>query len=224
MGGIVGGVIGGVGSLFGGQSAKSNDLTGYNYLSGQRGNIGPGVVSYNTAGVGANTAEANLLGLNGAAGTTQANQALGNYLNSSGFQFAQNQGSRSISGNQAAKGLLNSGSTAKALSTFGTELAQQGYGNYLNSLAGVAGQGLTAAGQIGQAGTQGGAQAGNAMQSGITGLFGSVGGGIANSGFGGFGSAPGAAETSLDQGYGMGSNYLNPYQITAPTITPNLGF
>ena len=37
MGDIVGGLIGGVGSLLGGNKAKSDALTGFNYLTGKNG-------------------------------------------------------------------------------------------------------------------------------------------------------------------------------------------
>jgi hypothetical protein len=60
--------------------------------------------------------------------------------------------------------LLNSGSTAKALTGYGQGLASQGYNNYLSQLDSQFGQGLTAAEQIGQAGTAGGMQAGKNMQ------------------------------------------------------------
>lgn len=177
MGNIVGGLIGGAASLFGGQSAKSNDLTGYNYLSGQRGNIGPGVVDYNKTGVAANTQSADLLGLNGAAGSAQSGPAFQNYLSSTGYKFQRDQGTAAITGNAASRGILNSGSTGKALEAYGQNLASTGFDNYLSKLNNQSAQGLTAAGQIGEAGTSGGKAAGDAMQSGITkagGAFGDI--------------------------------------------------
>lgn len=171
MGNIVGGLIGGVGSILGASSAKSNDLTGYNYLTGAN-----GVQPYVTNGTAANTASANLLGLNGAAGQSQSGPAFQNYLNSSGNQFQLDQGSRAITGNAASRGLLNSGSTAKSLTSFGQNLASTNFGNYLSQVNNQGSQGLTASGQIGQAGTSGGVQAGNAQQSGITNAFGQLAG------------------------------------------------
>lgn len=177
MGNIVGGIIGGVGSMLGAQSAKSNDLTGYNYLSGQRGSIGPGVVDYNKSGVAANTASADLLGINGAAGQAQSGPAFQNYLNSTGNKFQLSQGTSAITGSAAARGILNSGSTGKALETFGQNLASTNFDNYLSKLNTQSAQGLTASGQIGDAGTSGGKAAGDAMQSGISkagGIFGDL--------------------------------------------------
>lgn len=173
MGGIVGGVIGGVGSLLGGSKGSKQALAGFNYLTGQNGTTG--IVNNAT---GANTMEANLLGLNGASGTATGNQALGDYLNSSGYQFAQQQGGRAITGNAASRGLLNSGDTAKALASYSTGLAQQGFGNYLNTLNGLTTSGVNAAGQIGAAGTQGGSAAGQMTQSGISSAGGQLGGAL----------------------------------------------
>lgn len=171
MGNIVGGVLGGAGSLLGAQSAKSNDLTGYNYLTGKNGTSG-----YVTNGGAANTAQSDLLGLNGAAGSARSGPAFQNYLNSTGYNFQQDQGTRALTGSAAAKGLLGSGSTAKALTSYGQGLAGQSFNNYLGQLNTQSGQGLTAAGQIGQAGTQGGTAAGGAMQSGTSNFFGSLAG------------------------------------------------
>lgn len=171
MGNIVGGIIGGLGSLAGGQSAKSNDLTGYNYLSGKN-----GVQGYVNSGNSANTASGDLLGLNGPAGQSRSGPAFQNYLNSSGNTFQLDQGSRAITGNAASRGILNSGSTAKALTTFGSNLASTNFGNYLSQVDSQANRGLTASGQIGQAGTSGGAKAGSDMQSGLTNAFGQAAG------------------------------------------------
>jgi hypothetical protein len=172
VGNLIGGVIGGVGSLLGGNKAKSDALTGYNYLTGAN-----GTSSIVNSGTSANTAEANLLGLNGPAGSAAAAPAFNNYLNSTGYNFQLGQGQKAITGSAAAKGLLNSGDTAKALTTFGQNSASTAFDNYLNTLGGVTNQGLTASGQIGTAGTQGGQVAANAQQSGITkagGIFGDL--------------------------------------------------
>lgn len=161
--------------MLGGQSAKSNDLTGYNYLSGQRPNLGPGAMGYAKAGDAANTASADLLGLNGAAAGARTAPAFQNYLASTGYNFQQDQGTRAITGNAASRGLLNSGGTAKALTKYGQNLASTSFDNYLGQTGNIANRGLTATGQIGEAGTSGGKAAGDAMQSGITGAAGSLG-------------------------------------------------
>lgn len=169
MGNIVGGLIGGAASLFGGQSAKSNALTGYNYLTGANGTQG-----YVNSGNAANTASANLLGLNGATGQAQSGPAFQNYLNSTGYKFQRDQGTAAITGSAAARGLLNSGSTGKALEQYGQNLANTGFNNYLSQLNGQSTQGLTAAGQIGNAGTEGGQTAAKAASGEASGLGGSL--------------------------------------------------
>lgn len=185
MGDIIGGVIGGIGSLQAGQSAKSNDLTGYNYLAGKNGTPGPGsdYVNRGQAAAGQQTDTQGLESglLTSGANTPQAQSAFGNYLNSTGYKFQQQQGTQAITGSAAARGILNSGATAKALQTFGQGQAGASFGNYLGQLSGlntqqggVAASGLDAAKAIGANGTQGGIAAGTAMQAGISkagGLF-----------------------------------------------------
>jgi hypothetical protein len=171
MGSIIGGLIGGVGSLLGGQSAKSNAMTGYNYLTGQRGQ--PGVTSIANNAVASNNAEAQLLGTAPVQAGTK--NGFNNYLNSTGYQFQKDQGTSAITGSTAAKGILNSGSSAKALQTYGQNTAAGSFNNYLTQLNTQTGQGLTASGQIGQAGTQGGGPfAAKAISGGISGAFGSL--------------------------------------------------
>lgn len=166
MGGIIGGIIGGIGSLFGGSNSSSADkqaakqaLTGYNYLTGSN-----GVTGYVGAGNNANNMTAQLLG----AAPLQAgtSNAFKNYLNSTGYNFMLDSGSHAITGSAAARGILNSGATAKALTKYGQDVGSQYFNNYLTQLGDVAGRGLTASGQIGAAGTAGGGNASSATQAG----------------------------------------------------------
>jgi hypothetical protein len=62
-------------------------------------------------------------------------------------------GSQAISGNAAARGMLNSGATLKGLNRFGQDYSNKYWGDYLNRLGGLAGMGQTATGQ--QIGTEG---------------------------------------------------------------------
>jgi hypothetical protein len=62
-----------------------------------------------------------------------------------GYDFQLEQGQRAIDGSAAASGNLFSGATQKAQMQFGQGVAQQGYGNYLNGLNGLAGSGQNAA-------------------------------------------------------------------------------
>lgn len=90
--------------------------------------------------------------LTGTGDTGAANAGYNNYLQQAGYAPAMRQLSQSVTGQGAAAGILNSGSTAKALQTRGTELNQSFYNNYLQQLAGLSGLGLQAGGLVANAG------------------------------------------------------------------------
>ena len=163
MGDIIGGVLGGVGSLVGGKKGKNSALTGYKYLTGKN-----GVQSYVNNGRNANTDQYSAL-------TNPNSTAFKNYLSSSGYNFQKQQGVNAITGSAAARGLLGSGATAKAITGYGNNLASTNFSNYLSQLGDVGKQGLDAAGLVGSAGTTGGAAAANAAQSGTSSGFGQLG-------------------------------------------------
>lgn len=167
MGDIISGLIGGVGSLIAGSKASKQAMTGYNYLTGKN-----GVGGYVSGGSSANTAEQQLLGLAPVTASTQ--NGFNNYLNSTGYNFQMKQGQDALTGSAAARGILNSGATAKALTAYGQNLGATTFNNYLGQVSNVANQGLTASGQIGQAGTQGGATAAQATYGGIAGATGAA--------------------------------------------------
>jgi hypothetical protein len=77
-----------------------------------------------------------------------------NYLQTAGFAPAMRQLSQNVTGQGAASGILNSGSTAKALQSRGAEVNNQFYNNYLQQLAGLSGLGLQAGGLVANAGQQ----------------------------------------------------------------------
>lgn len=180
MGTLVGGLIGGIGSLFGGSTKKTADtqaanesLTGFNYLSGNQNNqaVQGNATNASNAGAATQGQEASLLGT--APMTAQAQTGFNNYLNSTGYQFQQQQGQQALTGSAAARGLLGSGATAKALTSYGQGLAGQTFNNYLGQLSGLntqqqtsANAGITAGGQVGVAGTAGGGNASTATQAG----------------------------------------------------------
>lgn len=183
MGALIGGAIGLGTALFGGSSKQDaantgaqQSLAGYNYLTTGAG--APTVTAAQDTGAAAGTAQAGtqaarsqLLGLSPTTpGTTSA---FDNYLNSTGYQFQKQQGVGAITGNAASRGLLNSGSTAKALDKYGQGVGAQGFSNYLDQLGNLdtaqgttAGRGVTAAQIVGQAGTTGGGNASTATQNG----------------------------------------------------------
>lgn len=87
---------------------------------------------------------ANLLGLNGAGGSTQG---FDDFRNSSGYDFIRNQGIQGITSSKAAQGLLGSGSTAKAIAGYSSNLASGFLNSYLSNLMGLSNTGLQS-GQI----------------------------------------------------------------------------
>jgi hypothetical protein len=93
-----------------------------------------------------NTAESALNGFLGLGGDPAATQkAFQNYLASTGYQFNLNQGLDAVNQSKAAAGLLRSGSTLKALDTYGTGLADQYGQQYVGNLQNEVGTGQAAA-------------------------------------------------------------------------------
>lgn len=64
-----------------------------------------------------------------------------------GYQAGLESGSNAITGNAAAKGMLNSGATLKGLQRFGSDYEDQRAGGYLDRLLGLSGMGQQATGQ-----------------------------------------------------------------------------
>lgn len=132
-------------------------------------------------------------------------QQYGGFEASPGFQFALEQGQTAIDTSAAARGGLFSGATLKAQQKFGTGLAQQEYGNYLNRLAQQAGMGQAAAGNMATAGSNFAsgtgnalANSGNAQAAGYIGQANAITGGINNAlGAWGYMSAQQPASTGV---------------------------
>ena len=74
--------------------------------------------------------------------------AFQNYLNSGDYKFATQQGMEAINQNMAAKGLLSSGSTLKALTQWGQENAMKYRENYMDRLLQSAGIGAGVMGNL----------------------------------------------------------------------------
>lgn len=127
-----------------------------------------------------------LLGVGGTAGAGAA--GLNAFQNSAGYQNALTTGSNAITGNNAAKGLLNSGATLKALDRFGSNLGNSYYNDYLNSLFNGANLGIGAGQLISGSGqtSQGTSTSSSSSSPGISGLVGAgisgfaSGGGLSN--------------------------------------------
>jgi hypothetical protein len=122
------------------QSTSQSGNQSYDYLKNALGS---------TVSSGVNSASTYADAINGGSG---ADASYKKYQASTGFQDQLQQGSNAVSGQYAAKGALNSGATLKALTKYGSNLAQQNYSNYLGNLATSAGLGNSAANTISGAG------------------------------------------------------------------------
>ena len=158
------------GSLLAGDQARAEAYKGYHYLKEES----PVGSQYVPAGGRANAAIESLLGVNG--DPTAFNNAFANYRDSTGYNFQLGEGQRAITTNAAARGLLNSGGYAKAITKYGQNLAATTFDNYLAKLGGLSTQGLQGADAIGRAGTEGGQTAASAKYDSTNNAFGALGG------------------------------------------------
>lgn len=207
MGDLIGGILGGVGSIAGAviQSQSADKAVqaaqqGYNYLT-----TGAGAPLTNqniTQGTAAGSAVGQLLGLSPVTPATQT--AFNNYLGSTGYNFQLNSGSQAITTNNASKGLLNSGATGKGLVKFGQDLGSNYFNNYLTQLEGQQTAGGNSLSQVANAGALAGGNSvspilagGNAVSSGVNGALGSLGSVLSNY-FAGAGSSAPATSSSTN--------------------------
>ena len=131
-------------SLFGGSQSQSSNQNNSLVTS-----------NASTAVNNGNTANNYLTALlTGQGNTGAANQGYQNYLQQAGYAPAMKQLSRSVTGQGAAAGLLNSGADATALQNQGAQLNNQFFNNYLQGLGSLSGQGLQANSTISGAGQQ----------------------------------------------------------------------
>ena len=172
MGSLVGGIISGLGSYFGAKAQASAEthaadlasqtaLTGYNYLNNNAANQ-----QYQANGAGANSAQAQLLGLSPITDATK--NGFQNYLGSTGYNFQLGQGTNAIASQGAASGLLNSGGTGKALEQYGQNIGGQYFNNYLSQLGGVSQAGQAAIFAPANAAGQGEGAGANVMYNGLS--------------------------------------------------------
>jgi hypothetical protein len=159
--------------------------------------------------------------------TSTTSSRYGDFYASPDYQFRLNEGMRTLDGNYAAKGLLDSGALGKGLINYGQQAASQEFGSWYNRIASLAGVGQTAvagsaaAGQaaannstgILQASGQAGA-AGAATQGGISsGLISSLGG-----------TASGLIQNlgSSSRPIGVQSNNLSAFQTVPQSVNSNV--
>lgn len=193
MGDIISGIIGGVGSLIGGnKQAKSQKYAadkaaetarlGFDWLR-----TNPEFMSYLTQGSKANNLIGSLL-----TGGPGAEDAFNTYKNSTGYAGRLAEGTDAITGNQAARGLLNSGATLKGINKFGQQFASGEFANYLAQLGALSGAGLSAGTSIGSAGSSAGASGAAAIGQGYGAAANASAQGL-NNALGNFGFAANAA-------------------------------
>lgn len=178
--GIVSAGLGLASSIFGKSSAnKAADTAnqGFSWLANNN-------LVKDTMGTGAtaNKYIAQLLGLQGG---DAGEAAFDRFKESTGYTQRLEAGMDAIEGSQAAAGLLNSGATAKALTSYGQDLASEEFSNYLNNLNNQRSTGLSSAFSVGQAGSGSGATAAAYKRQGDEDVMAGVGGLI--SGLAGFG-------------------------------------
>lgn len=137
-----------------GKRAAQASLTGFNYLRDN-----PNIGQAQTQGVQAGNALGQFLGLGQ---NLSPDQALSRFADPA-FNFRLRTGEQAITGSNAARGLLNSGATLRALTQFGQDLGSEEFNRqrdtYLGLLSSLQGAGQSAAGAVGSAGSAGGANA-----------------------------------------------------------------
>jgi hypothetical protein len=168
---VIGSIVSGLIGLRAARDARNSANQGFNFLRSNE-----GVQQAQQQG---QVAGANIQGLLGIGGDpAAAEQAFEQYRGSTGYQFRLGQGLSAITQSGAARGLLNSGATAKAAIGFGQNLASGEFQNYLAQLQGTQATGLNAAYNTASQGTSAGVAAGNAQIAGGNALAGGLGGAL----------------------------------------------
>ena len=162
----------------------------------------------------ASDALADLFGLNGTGNQSAAFDA---YRTSPGFDAQMEAGTRAIDQSAAARGMLQSGATLKALQGYGQDLWDQGYQQHVGNIYGLTGQGAQ-----GASGMQSGSSAlqnlmigqGASRDAGNQAFAGNV-LGIAGTALGAFMNRPGFGRGGRIGGTGPIplSNIRNPYAV-----------
>jgi hypothetical protein len=139
---------------------------------------------WRVAGGGAVTRQADLMGLNGQAAS---DNAFATFREDPGYKYTVDQAVQGVDRSAAARGLLTSGATIKAIQDRAGNLADQQYGNWFNRFGVIAGTGQTATAGTASAGANAANNAGNAMiqagqarASGYTGVASAVNQGLNN--------------------------------------------
>ncbi len=176
-----------MGFLFGKSAKSSNSSTQQSQSSSLSENVNNDMLKGAYGGtIGEGTGATNYLSalLTGHGDTAGANAGYQNYLQTAGYAPAMRQLSQGVTGQGASAGILNSGSTAKALQSRGAELNNNFYNNYLQQLNALGNQGLQAGGILAGTGQRSTSQSTSTGTStgtsngGSPGLFGQIASGI----------------------------------------------
>jgi hypothetical protein len=134
-----------------------------------QGNLQP----YVTGGQNAFSALQTALGIGTGGGAGTINPA--SFQASPGYQFQLQQGLNGVQNATSNTGGVGGGNALKALQSYGSGLANQGWQSYLGNLGGVASSGQTAANNLGALGANLGGQVGqNTINSGLAGAGNSI--------------------------------------------------
>lgn len=106
---------------------------------------------YRDAGTGGINSYADAIGLNGPEAQARARAS---FRTDPGYEFSFDEGRRAVEGSAAARGGALAGGALKDLTRFGTGLADQQYGSYLDRFLNAANLGENAAAQTGNFGSQ----------------------------------------------------------------------
>jgi hypothetical protein len=140
-------------------NASNIEQNQYNQTAG---NLQP----YITGGQNAFSALQSALGIGTSGGAGSINPA--SFQASPGYQFQLQQGLNSVQNATANTGGVGGGNALKALQSYGSGLANQGWQSYLGNLGGVASSGQTAANSLGSFGANMANQVGqNTINSGL---------------------------------------------------------
>jgi hypothetical protein len=148
-GSIIGGAIGGIGSLLGGKKkakqAKQATQAGLNQVNMGRDAIANSPLQGVAAGGGrAYDAQLDALGVNGADGNSRAGTAFQTFADSAGYGSALKGGNEALTASMSAAGMRNSGAALKGAVRFGQGLGAQYFNNYIQNLMGTSQQGISA--------------------------------------------------------------------------------
>lgn len=112
---------------------------------------------WRTAGAGALGKLTSLYGIgaptnSGGPATANASDIYAAFRATPGYQFTQQEGTQAAERSAAARGMLGSGATLKAIDRYSSGLADQTYNSYVGQLQSIAGLGQSATGSTAQAG------------------------------------------------------------------------